>query len=489
MPVRQMKSMSGLRRFVSDYGFEGFFRPPNLALFMNGLLYTIGSGTITFTACVWLNRGGDPMPLSTLARWTAHGPLDGRNSTDHFWKILSKCLAERKCSISDLQRAARHLAPIESRIAEALAFFAALRDAVCRNPGTHFSALVKDLGCVNLGRPVCDMIASASSTAKNMDDLEQAVCRALVSDWVRAGYFDENTYPKRDVFGNRQSSEAVAVDIGSMVNSEPSTNPYITGERCLMEVVKSVQQWGFAVIKQAICTAQLEKITTHLLLAEDAATKIGERIVTMDKNISHSRALPNRLQMLIRGSSLEGLFQDIHASIAPVITSLLDRKSSSPSRIMLSDIRLIVVDFAADKGNWTIMNGRGGYTVLIPLHDRDNRAGTQVLVPGSHFLGDSVLPWYRRIYFAAMRYRTVKRPVAVSELYEDGCWSAGDALLLDNKLLHRAHENRRFKSGTYLLLKYETHEEAPVGLYWAGKFTYRLAGFLERVTQWSYPTS
>ena len=77
------------------------------------------------------------------------------------------------------------------------------------------------------------------------------------------------------------------------------------------------------------------------------------------------------------------------------------------------------------------------------------------------------------------RYRLFKRPINITDLYTDGTWKAGDAFVFDNRLLVRGGENALFRSGTYLLAKYETVDESPKAVYFGGKVWFRLAQFLE----------
>ena len=480
-----MKSMTGFRRFVSDYGFEGIFQKRNIESFSNGLLYLIGTSAAAFSLAVYMHKCGEPLSYQKLAKSVmVSAPENCGTAPKAVPQALLSSLMKANISVSNLQLAANRLAPIESRIFEIASFISALQRAMTDQPGVPLLQLSGTLVCPPLGVQVREIIDTTLPDSKSLDELETRMYDQLVSNWLKAGYFDDETYPNRRVFGNRQSSEAVSVDIGSKIRSSlgfgPSYDAYASP-------VRGVEQWGFALIKSAITRSELKNLKQSLKLDEDSASGIGERIVEMDKNISHSRALPNRLQLLIRGSALEPLFEGLHPEIVPVITGLMDRKKSAAERVILSDIRLIVVDYAASKGNWTLMNSRGGYTAIIPLYDRDCISGSQLLLPGSHFLADRSLSFHKKVWLALQRYSLVKRPIAVTDLYDDGCWRAGDALILDNRLLHCSQENKRFKSGTYLLMKYETLQEAPVGMYLSGKLTYRLANLLERASRLALP--
>jgi hypothetical protein len=154
---------------------------------------------------------------------------------------------------------------------------------------------------------------------------------------------------------------------------------------------------------------------------------------------------------------------------------------------MVSDLRLVIVDHAAQKGNWSLFNPRGGFTVMIPLHDRDCRAGTHSLIAGSHFLADRQLGLMQRLWMSVQRLICSPFPISVTDLSEDGRWHAGDALVIDNRLLIRSEENSIFNSGTYILIKYETCENSGNVAFWSGKLLFRLASLIEKISEYSNP--
>ena len=168
--------------------------------------------------------------------------------------------------------------------------------------------------------------------------------------------------------------------------------------------------------------------------------------------------------------------------------STLQRRSGRlGEHLILSDVRLVVVDEAAEKTNWTIYNPRGGYTVMIPLHERDYRMGTQEIIGGSHFLLNKSIRLHQRLSWALKRALLVPFPMKVSDFTADGCWRPGDALVLDNRVLVRGEENAMFKSGSYLLVKYEPIDAAAGGICLSGKILFRLAKVWEAASRWSYP--
>jgi hypothetical protein len=138
---------------------------------------------------------------------------------------------------------------------------------------------------------------------------------------------------------------------------------------------------------------------------------------------------------------------------------------------------LVVVDHAAHELSWTTYNQRGGFSVMIPLQTHDYRSGSQEFIPGSHMLLETNINLLRRIYMFLERYIGFKRPLTITELSADGTWQAGDAFVFDNRLLIRGTGNDLFRSGSYILAKYETADEAPSPFYLRRNVLLRLAQF------------
>ena len=407
----------------SDYGFEGVFRPENLTRLTRWSIISASAACVSFSAMIWLFRC--------------------REKHTHLFTSLTAASDELKVYpkiLSDLIEKLHAKGISDAQISAAL---------------THVTPLHSDL---SEGVFITD---------------------ERINERIEQNLFKINSYPKRCEFANRETGEAVGVDIGCTIGSiSPRLAPAELGEAESM-----LRRWGFVIVKNSLVESEVEKLRKSLHLTREPASLVGERIAAMDANISRSRATANRLHLLIRGSKLENLFHSVHASLVPLITRL----HCSSSRLMLSDLRLVIVDQAAEKSNWSLFNPRGGFTVIIPLHDRDIRTGTYSLLPGSHLLADKRINIFSRIYMTFQRMSLMPHPVQVTDLWEDGCWRAGDALVLDNRLLVRAQENKLFSSGTYILAKYETSEQAPTKSYFGGKIIFRIANLIETVSKLSGP--
>ena len=478
MTIRRMRSMSGIRRMWSDYGFEGFLREDNLVRAANFGFYSIGLTTLAFSALVWAVRYKQSAPQIEKFRSDLNSLLTIQERDDLVGPVLP-ALTQRGLDRIDLEVAASHVTPIESQLMIVSYFSSQLRNGSCD---------IKSLDTTCPDPVVKQILKRSSESTTSTEALIAKVKEELVDHWIAKRYFDSSAFPKRSVFNSRETGEAIGVDIGCTVapGFVSAESPVLSLDQATL-ATRMVEQWGFSFVKQALSPVQIEQLRRELRLDQSSASQIGERVVGMDANISHSRAMPNRLHMVLRGSKLESLTQPIHTALVPLVTLLQSRRDPGGESLMVSDVRVVVVDQAAEATNWTLLNPRGGFTAMITLHDRDTRAGTYSLLPGTHFLADKNLNIFRRLQWTFQRFLALPNTLAVTDVLADGCWRAGDALVLDNRLLVQAHENKMFKSGTYLLIKYETPSTAPNKVYLSGKVTFRLAKLMQLVGAWSNP--
>jgi len=401
---------------------------------------------------------------------------------------LSQPLLDRGVTIDEIRYAADHIAPMQSHIFEMHSVIQAVED---QSEGGVVTA--DSLKCVidslHIGYTIsliCRAVINRPEVMKVADWKEMALDN-LVAHWMAMKYWDRSTYPKREIFGQRETSEAVGVDIGSGVRTdmEGFFRGYVAG--VYQRMLRSLNHWGFVVMKEAVPRDQICHIHSELGITTDHASVVGEYILNKDPNISHSRASANRLQLLLRGSRLEELTSALHTYILPLVTGWYDRRYINPPRVILSDVRLVVVDHAAHPTNWTVYNPKGGLSVMIPLQDRNTNSGSQAFIPGSHFLLDGNMGGLNRLASAIQRYFKAARPLKITDMYDDGVWRAGDAFIFDNHLLIHGEENKLFKSGAYILMKYETANQAPPDLYLKGKILFRLGSLLDRIAIMSRP--
>ena len=480
-----MKSMSGFRRMWSDYGFEGVFRTGNILKMIRYSVMTLSTGLTIFSSIALLSRERQNTSrlLQDALDSTILRPVHQEGKED-IWSRLLHELGKRGLSREDLSPAIAHVTPFHSDFSE-LVF---IRDYV--NADRSDSEGLRQIAISsNVSDAMRQLILSELPAANDPDKLVDRLIARLVQKWIDSGYLSMNSYPKRSEFSNRETSEAVGVDIGCTVGPrgffDAADATFFPADQ-LTTAANFLEQWGFLMVKKTLHNQELQRLKGYLELSQEPASEVGERVVRMDPNIARSRATANRLHLLLRGSKLEHVFESVHASLAPVIARI--HYSRFPgSRIMISDLRLVIVDHAAEKGNWSLYNPRGGYTVMIPLHNRDSRDGTHSFLVGSHFLSDERQGYFRRALAALQRIWLFPKPINVSDLQPDGCWRAGDALVVENRLLIRSESNKLFKSGTYLVLKYETCKAAPNQAFWGGKLLFRVAALIDTIAEWSDP--
>jgi hypothetical protein len=459
------QSFKGFRRFVSDYGFEGIFSPSNINRSVNCTLLGTSLLATFVTGTVWYGRsGGADLRAATIAPVVDAAPLLDRVILR---SSIVKALERHGYSWEDFLEAARHFTSVEWTVLYmADRFLGAKSDMLPR---------------VENGI-VARIFATVADSTKDTPPSIEVGLDMLVLHWAKHGLLNPRTFNATGVFGHRQTSEAVGADIGSKV--EPiltSTRGNCVDVKSAERAVDLLEERGFVLVRNSLSQVQIDELRKSLALASGPAREIGERIVQLDPNISHSRASPNRLNLLLRGSGLERITQSVHHSASMIVAAALDRSELEPSRLMVSDVRLVVVDEAASECSWTLYNPRGGYSMLIPLDDRDNVSGTYRLIPGSHHITRPSISLSTRLSTLVREFPRFCCTVDVNEFSPEGCWRAGDALIFDNNLLVRGLGNKAFKSGTYLLVKYEKPEHASPEFYLPGKFFFRLARFIELV--------
>ncbi len=464
---------------MSDYGFENVISEQNVLKFKNTTL--ILSGIVMCTSCALslalkLDKNREPRGLFVEA--SANSNILRNFDKETQSAIFTKSLLRKGLSHDTLVSAATHLAPIESQLLELADLFrilGALKYPISQERLAHISESIR-LGSLlrDVFRAVPEKVCTSS------ESIMEYLSDTLLDVWTSRGYFSSKSYPNPEAFGNRQTSEAIGVDIGSTVKTALSGNDI--DHQLSVDAIRAglipLQQFGFVLVKRAVNENLIFDMQKLFKINGQPSGEIGSAILSYDANISHSRASANRLQLVLRGSKIEELTAAVHTALVPLVTAYYDRKGIT-SRVLLSDLRIVVVDHAAHPLPWTAYNSQGGLSVMIPLQSHDSRSGSQRFLPGSHILLDRKVNLLRRMSMFFERYRLFKRPINITDLYTDGTWKAGDAFVFDNRLLVRGGENALFRSGTYLLAKYETVDESPKAVYFGGKVWFRLAQFLE----------
>merc|ERR1712007_51632 len=124
-------------------------------------------------------------------------------------------------------------------------------------------------------------------------------------------------------------------------------------------------------------------------------------------------------------------------------------------RVFLSEIQLVVADSGSEVQRWHLdAVGGPGLTVLVPLVPISADRAQQQVLPGSHWFFDKSLGMHKRLYkgFSALcrTHGAITTPCATGEATE--CWGAGDALVLDSRLLRRGLSNESFGAPAPLII-------------------------------------
>lgn len=471
--------MRGWRRFVSDYGFEGVFKSENIRKFRNASLLLFGVTAMTASGLALFIRMQPTFPIPDCSvKALKNTPAMDRFA--HIRGALMKKLKRENISWNDVVGAASRLAPIESQMNEVASLASHLFSHEAQKSWPNAEVLLASL---KTGRVVQAIVRDVFDASRDITELIDRIIDKLVDHWIANNYFNSNLYPNREAFGSRQTSEAIGVDIGSTVGSalsDDSLLQILPGDAIRAALVP-LQQFGFVQIKDALSFSALATLRAFFGVTGKPSGEIGSELLTKDANISHSRASANRLQLVLRGSKVEDITACIHSAITPLITSYYDRRGVQ-ARLVLTDIRLVVVDHAAHHLPWTAYNPRGGFSVMIPLQSNDRRSGSQAFLPGSHILLETSMNIFRRTYMFFQRYIPFKRATEITELSSDGTWKPGDAFVFDNRLLIRGTANDLFRSGSYILAKYETVDVGPEVFFLRGKVLFRFAQFMNAIS-------
>eukprot|EP00927_Polykrikos_kofoidii_P057825 TRINITY_DN52022_c0_g1_i1.p1 TRINITY_DN52022_c0_g1~~TRINITY_DN52022_c0_g1_i1.p1 ORF type:complete len:500 (+),score=73.71 TRINITY_DN52022_c0_g1_i1:57-1502(+) len=338
-------------------------------------------------------------------------------------------------------------------------------------------------------------VESSTSSANKLDE----DVAALVARWREQGRFGSRQ--TGGFFGRRLTSDAQGVDIGATVP------PYLVRDQDTLAVsasasgnakereaaVVALQRWGCARLRGAVTTEDVTILREQLGLVSVAgastnsssarqhprrAGEVGQWILQKDPNIAMGRYTFGRLHCLLRGSPfLEARATSVHSAVAPLVHAFFRSDVAKGGRVFLSEAQLIIADPCAESQDWHLDATAGpGLTVLVPLSNVMHDRASQALLPGTHHLHDphaSVRERFGRCFSAlCSSHGAVTAPPNVSEsasekatkLNSPGLWAAGDALVLDGRVLHRGLINDGLGAPMPLLiLRYDLKETPPPG--------------------------
>lgn len=246
-------------------------------------------------------------------------------------------------------------------------------------------------------------------------------------------------------FGSRQTIEAQGVDIGvdvpSCLLSDSSSNIANApewGSRVREGVTNILQEWGCVLLRGALMPTQVQSIREGLSVPESDfnASQVGCAIRDQDKNVQMWRYTFGRLHCLLRGSKLGSIgIRDIHIALAPLIFSY-SQAVANGEQMFLSEVQLIVTDPNAEKQFWHLDSAGSGLSVFIPLAPVRADLGPQHVLPGSHALSKEGGGFFKG-FIRCVEILAATRGAASASPEGGLAWNAGDALLLDSRLLHR----------------------------------------------------
>eukprot|EP00923_Selenidium_pygospionis_P015355 GHVN01026737.1.p1 GENE.GHVN01026737.1~~GHVN01026737.1.p1 ORF type:complete len:376 (+),score=72.04 GHVN01026737.1:26-1129(+) len=306
----------------------------------------------------------------------------------------------------------------------------------------------------------------------------------------------------------------------------------------IAEATKILKEKGFVIIRGALSASEVKQMKNRMHCDEtknDDSSSTYQRLLYTDCNLYRHVVPVGRTHLLIRTSLFEQLPLSYQHRWLPLVYTHLKSEVFNSStaleswasqghrmrnwvahhlkhdqtddagmipgspqnptqRIYLSCLRLIIADPLASRTSWHRDRERPGVTVLIPLVNVSSHHpvnGTNVVVPGTHHLrlwkGDLGARW--------------GRPVKNKEAYEEQ-WleceggidlemHAGDALIHDATLLHRARENDTFLSRPCLRYIYNfesmpsSSEYTMASVGWQLRKAHFLGAYLNLVSRYS----
>ena len=217
MAIRRMKSMTGIRRLWSDYGMEGFYGKENLIRGVSLVVYSASACVFTFSLLVWslrLRNQGVYVDLVNSLRQIRAVPLEP-SLADELLEPVADAVYQSGITTEGLRKAASHWKPVDSDLLE---LHRILRVLSQTNDISHT--------ITNCCDPVLKALCIAlHATSPSVSEFRKQLPLLLVRSWIDRKFFEFDSFPKRSAFGNRETSEAIGVDIGCKVGSVLSPSP------------------------------------------------------------------------------------------------------------------------------------------------------------------------------------------------------------------------------------------------------------------------
>jgi len=300
---------------------------------------------------------------------------------------------------------------------------------------------------------------------------------ALAARWRQEGFLSRDAGAPPAFFGKRLTSDAQGVDIGVLVP------PYLFPQSDIPAVhvpewsaelreagVSSLEQWGCVLLRGALASDDVSALREAFGMGSGSnaqlATQVGQVLQSHDSNIAMGRYTFGRLHCLLRGSpTFEPLAAAVHSAMAPLVHAYFARSECSEGRIFLSEAQLIIADPMAEQQGWYVNSvGGPGLTVFVPLARINSNSGTHQVLPGTHYLQKGMLPFRERLSRCLSALCTTHGAVSVVDESSSMAWRAGDALVLDGRVMHRARGNDSMGAAIpVLVLRYDLADSPPPG--------------------------
>jgi hypothetical protein len=201
----------------------------------------------------------------------------------------------------------------------------------------------------------------------------------------------------------------------------------------------ALQSQGAVVLRGAVEEGDLVRLRSLISLDPYAArwgSKVmGERLLEEFPDIVPRRLTKGRLHFFVRGTPLGDQLEPLHAAWLPIVHAAIPTRGLR--RPYVSEMALVYQDPLAQAQWWHRDTLSPGISVIVPLNDVSEEGGQQEVLSGTH---TDILP-------AEVRCGGPAEAV--------GTWRAGDALVFDSRLLHRAAANETFRTSAVLWFRYD----------------------------------
>jgi len=247
--------------------------------------------------------------------------------------------------------------------------------------------------------------------------------------------------------------------------------------------------WGCVLLRGALTDKDVASLRDAFGLGVGStarkAGEVGRLLQGIDPNIQMGRYTVGRLHCLLRGSqTFEPLALAVHTALAPLVYAYFRNAGGGNHRCFLSEAQLVVADPCAESQAWYVNSAGGpGLTVVVPLARITADTGPYAMLPGTHVLLDANMSLRERVRTCLSTLCSTNGAVSVVDKTSSFAWEAGDALVLDGRMMHCALKNDSLGAPIpVLVLRYDLSESPPPG---AGRFKLlslcRVAAMLDSV--------